>query len=156
MKLLLHSAERLPMKIQSPVNNAIRVAPVVYLHLALLLLILPIQYIVGFLISGLIHEMGHFIALKIMKVPIYQFRVTVSGAVIETGEITALQELLCAIAGPFAGMMTCMMGSIFPLLAVCAFVQTAYNLIPLYPLDGGRICKSIMTIRREKKNSLQR
>ena len=144
MKLLLHSAERLPMKIQNPMNNTIQISPVVYLHLALLLLILPIQYIVCFLLAGLIHEMGHFVALKIMKVPIYQFCVTVSGAVIETGETTALQELLCSIAGPFAGMMTCMLGSIFPLLAVCAFVQTAYNLIPLYPLDGGRICQAFL------------
>ena len=144
------------MKIQCRKRNNIQIDSAVYLHLALLLLILPVQYIMCFVLSGLLHELGHFLALKIMKVPVFSFRITSSGALMQTGSLTPLQELICAAAGPATGVLTCMMGSVFPLLAVCAFVQTTYNLIPLYPMDGGRICKSCMVILIEKKNSLQR
>ena len=144
------------MKIRALAQNNIQIAAGVYLHLSLLLMILPLQYIISFLCSGMIHEFGHLCALKIMKVPIYRLRITVSGAVIETGEITPMQELICAAAGPFVGALPCMVREIFPLLAICAFIQTAYNLLPLYPFDGGRIWKSCLAILREKKNSLQR
>ena len=124
--------------------------------MALLLLILPVQYIACFLLAGAIHEIGHLLALKCMKVPVVCLRITVSGAVMETGGTTPEQELICAAAGPFAGILTCLTARIFPLLGVCAFVQTVYNLLPLYPFDGGRICRSVLAILAQQKNSLQR
>ena len=137
-------------------SNRIQISPGVYLYLSLLLLVLPLQYIASFLISGIIHEIGHLLALRTLKVPICRLRITVLGTVIETYEITPMQEMVCAAAGPLAGILTCMAARTFPLLGICAFIQTAYNLIPLYPFDGGRICKCCMAILSEKKNSLQR
>ena len=119
----------------------IQIAPEVFLHLALLLLILPLRCIISFVLAAVIHEFGHLSILKLLKVRIYRIRIGVLGTVIETEEVTQKQELLSAMAGPIAGLITCLTARFFPILAICAFVQTAYNLLPVYPFDGGRVCR---------------
>jgi membrane-associated protease RseP (regulator of RpoE activity) len=123
----------------------------VFFRFALLLMILPLRCILCFSLAAAIHELRHLCALRILRVPVFQIRIDVTGAVIETGETTQTQELISAAAGPLAGALTCLAARCFPLLALCAFVQTAYNLIPVYPFDGGRICRSLAAIISRRK-----
>jgi len=47
--------------------------------------------------------------------------------------------LFCQLAGPLCGLLLVFLGRWVPRVAVCAFMQSMYNLLPLTPLDGGKI-----------------
>ena len=64
----------------------------------------------------------------------------------EIPQLGYAQELLCAMAGPVGGMFLLFLGKWYPELALCALAQSCYNLIPVYPLDGGRILKCFVNI----------
>lgn len=51
---------------------------------------------------------------------------------------SAGREVLCALAGPLGGFLLLFLLHSAPRIALCAFVQSVCNLIPVYPLDGGR------------------
>ena len=48
------------------------------------------------------------------------------------------KEWICALAGPFGSLMLLLFARWIPRTAVCAAFHALYNLLPVYPLDGGR------------------
>ena len=65
-------------------------------------------------------------------------RLGAGGMVLETMPMTPGRELACALAGPCGSLLLACLGQWLPGLALCAFIQGCFNLLPLYPLDGGR------------------
>lgn len=108
---------------------------------ALILLILPFKLVITAFFAAAVHELFHLLALVAFRIPILQINITTGGAIIRTPPIAPLQELLCTLAGPAGSLLCLLFGRFFPLLALCGLIQGLYNLIPLYPLDGGRILK---------------
>lgn len=106
--------------------------------LALLLLVLPFRWILAALIAAAMHELGHYLAIRLCGGHANGLTVLRSGAVLEAGEMGRGRELLCTIAGPLCGALLIPLVRVAPRLAICASVQTLYNLLPIYPLDGGR------------------
>ena len=110
---------------------------------ALLLLILPLKLIICVCIAAAVHEFGHILALYIYRVPITSMKLSFGGAIIQTVPLSPKQELLCAAAGPAGSLLCLLLIRVFPLFALCGCVQGLYNLLPIHPLDGGRILQSI-------------
>ena len=111
--------------------------------LALMLLLFPLRFLVGVLLAALIHELGHLLALKIAGGRVLSIRLRSCGARIEAAPMSPGRTALCALAGPAAGALTIFAWKTFPELALAGLVQTVFNLIPVYPLDGGRALRNI-------------
>ena len=111
--------------------------------LALMLLLFPVRFLVGVLLAALIHELGHLLALKIAGGRVLSIRLRSFGARIEAAPMSPGRTALCALAGPAAGALTIFAWKSFPELALAGLVQTVFNLLPVYPLDGGRALRNI-------------
>lgn len=68
---------------------------------------------------------------------------------IEGEDLGPFRNVLCILAGPCLGALPLLAMKWIPRTAVCSLVLTVYNLVPLWPLDGGRVLK-ILTNRTDK------
>jgi len=110
-----------------------------YILISLLLFYLPLYLLLSWLFAALIHELFHYIALRIFRVNVYTLTIGVSGAVMKTGPMNLKEEIISAAAGPFGSIFLLMFARIAPYVALFGFVQWSFNMLPIYPLDGGRI-----------------
>ncbi len=117
-----------------------------FIVLAVALLVLPLRWLAAFVFAAAVHETGHFAAVRLCGCPVYGIRIGINGAVMETGPLGTKQECLCALAGPVSGILLLLAARLFPKVALCALAQSAFNLLPIYPLDGGRAVKCIACI----------
>ena len=120
--------------------------PGVCLFWAFLLLLVPIRWMAAFFLAVCCHELLHYISLKLMHRRISEVRVGVSGISMCVSGLTDLQELICAVSGPTAGLLLLPLYRKFPEISICAWIQSCYNLLPVYPLDGGRALKCLANI----------
>lgn len=118
---------------------------------AVWLRLVPIQWIGAALLAGIVHELGHFFFLWREGKRIWKIQIGAVGARIETEELEPRTEFFAALAGPAAGMILCLCSAILPRTALCALVQSIYNLLPIYPLDGGRALRSFGNIRKNHR-----
>ena len=116
-----------------------------FILLSFALLIIPLQWLFGWLFSAAFHEMGHIIAIICNGHRINGVEIGWRGAKIHT-DLLGNAEWVCAIAGPLFGFVLVLSVWCFPRLAICAFLQTVVNLMPIMPLDGGRTIKSLIAI----------
>lgn len=106
---------------------------------ALVLLVLPLRWIFAAVAAAVFHELCHYGALRLCGVGIGRITVGSGGAVMETEGMQAGKELICALAGPAGSLLLVLFAKWMPLMALCGFVQGIYNLLPLFPFDGGRV-----------------
>lgn len=110
---------------------------------------------VGFVLLLFMHEMGHYFAAKKAKLPVSTpIFIPFVGAFISMKEMPsdASTEAFVAIGGPILGSIGALIclaiyyitgKSIFIALAYSGFILNLFNLIPVHPLDGGRIVTAI-------------
>lgn len=116
----------------------INIRPDACIVLAVSVLVIPGKLLVAWVLAAIIHEISHCIAIKAMRVEITYVQIGAFGAQIHTGPLDGFQELICAIAGPVGSLLITVFYRHFPTLALCGLLQAAFNLLPIYPLDGGR------------------
>ncbi len=131
--------------------------PWVFLWAALLLLMLPFRWLMAALAAALVHEGGHLLTIYLLGGKVHGTGITARGAVIQTGQMGYAGELICALAGPVASFALCLFSRWVPLIALCGLGQGLYNLLPVYPLDGGRAVRCIAgLICREPERTAER
>ena len=112
--------------------------------LAVLLLILPLQWVIAALLAATFHELCHAFAILLCGGSIDCISVSGRGAVMSTKPLTVTREVLCAIAGPVGSFLLLLLARWLPRTAVCGAVQGLYNLLPLFPMDGGRVLRGLI------------
>ena len=120
------------------------VTPGFAIRLGILILVDPAGLVLPFLAAAAIHELGHLLALWLTGAEVCRFRLTALGAELETGFLQPGQTVFCAAAGPMANLLTaavCFRWS--ARLGWCSLFLAAFNLLPMLPLDGGRILAAI-------------
>lgn len=108
---------------------------------ALLLLTLPLKWVLAAVFAAGFHEFCHILVIKLLGGDILEVRIGIGGAVIETEPMCHGKELACAIAGPAGSLLLLLFCRWIPRTALCAGMQAIFNLLPLFPLDGGRILR---------------
>lgn len=103
-----------------------------------------------FLIALAFHEMGHLLIMKLVDIPVYRIRLSGAGAVIQGGFMGYRQEIVCAVMGPVGSVLLAIAcARRLPELSVLSAALAAVNLLPVYPLDGGRIFRGILLLYLE-------
>ena len=103
---------------------------------ALLILVLPLRILLGAAVAAVFHELCHALAVGLAGGRILGLTLGAEGLTMEVTDLKGGRELVCALAGPAGSLL--LSAAPIPEIAVCAFLQGCFNLIPLAPLDGGR------------------
>ena len=122
----------------------IEVSPWFCVILAGGILLLPVRVLLAALAAVSVHELAHLVALVWCDVPVHRIFLGMRGARIHTGFMTSGQEAICAAAGPAGSFLLLLLRDCFPPIAVIGAVQGIYNLLPVYPLDGGRVVHAVL------------
>ena len=114
-----------------------------WIVLGLMLLLFPFRFLLGIFLAAFVHEVGHILAIHFTGGRVLGIRLRGWGARIECSPMEPGKAAICALAGPGAGALTVFAWRWFPELAVAGLVQTIFNLLPVYPLDGGQAVRNI-------------
>ena len=117
-----------------------------YFATAVALMILPLWFFLSLSVSAIMHELCHYLALKLAGVRVFQIVVGPFGASIDTDSTDPKRELVCALAGPAGSLMLVPFFRWLPGISLCGLIQGIFNLLPVYPMDGGRILNCFLEI----------
>ena len=143
----------------------IKISPISIIWL-LALIYYKTELFLQMMIAVIIHELGHLISARVLKIPIKSFTLMPLGARMESArEISYTEEMIFSFSGPALGFLAGAISlalskafgnepSLFS-LALISFALSIFNLIPIGSLDGGRVLKcALFLLFKPSKASL--
>ena len=155
----------------------IRINLKIFIFILIFLLTKQIKIYGILMLFALIHELGHIIVgvilgFKPTKLEIMPYGISVGFKIkcedynkkIKKGNMLAIKKVIIALAGPLTNLILTIIfltvtinffGIERNLVIYSNILIGAFNLLPIYPLDGGRITKNILHIIIGLKSSYQ-
>ena len=96
--------------------------------------------------AAIFHEFCHYAAIRLLTGNRSNVRLFSYAAHMNLPEMSCGAEILCSLVGPIGGILLGMLWLWFPRLAMAGVLQSVYNLLPIYPLDGGRVLRCLLKI----------
>lgn len=105
----------------------------------------PYGIAMPFLLAAALHELGHCAVLLAFRIPIYSLRIGVLGARLSAGYSSRRAEILVTAGGPAVNLICVpLFMAVWPTFSLCSLFLLMYNLLPIYPLDGGALLRLLL------------
>lgn len=99
-----------------------------------------------YLVAAALHEAAHAAAIYLFGGRILQVRLGFGDAYLRTSLLPPRAAFWCALTGPAANLLCALtLGRAVPAFAAISLLLGVYNLLPVWPLDGGRMVNSLLT-----------
>lgn len=141
----------------------------IFLFLILFFITNQLEIYALIMIFALIHELAHLICGMFLGFKPDTFKIMPFGFCIEfhtnvkdynkkilKSNILSLKKILIALSGPLTNLLIVILGNILKIegnIIYSNLLIFLFNLIPIYPLDGGRILKNVLKILLGNKNA---
>lgn len=114
-----------------------------------------IEMFVIFYVSILLHEIAHIIVALLLKVDVIELNLMPFGvSAIYSDNINAIKEVIISLAGPIMSLVLSIYSKDSFISSVNIIIMIL-NLMPIYPLDGGRIQKNYFVHKYKYKKGIK-
>ncbi|QSX06215.1 M50 family metallopeptidase [Sedimentibacter sp. zth1] len=116
---------------------------------------MKLKYLLIIYISFILHEIGHFITAHFIGARVVCFKLGLYGVnmQINTNDLSYKKKMLLFFSGPLTNVFIALFAYKYQLVSILEvnMLLAVINLIPVVPLDGGNILKTILEIFLKKK-----
>ena len=120
------------------------VSPFACVLAAMCVLMLPLRWLVAAFLAAAFHELCHILAVILCGGRVQSLKIGGRGAVISAGRMSTAKNIYCILSGPMGSLLLLLFAPWIPRIAICGLFQGLFNLLPIYPLDGGRALRCIL------------
>lgn len=146
----------------------------IFIFLVILYFTKQIEIYSFIMMFAFLHELGHLLAGIMLKMKVKRMSIMPTGFSIEfeleesdynkkilKSNMLEVKKIIIAIAGPLVNLIVIIImlfsnskNESISNIIYANFLILIFNLLPIYPLDGGRILKSILCLMKKRKNSI--
>lgn len=137
----------------------------IFLFIVIFALTHQIEIYAWVMLFGFIHELGHMVAgillkLKTKTLSLMPLGISVTFEAYGYKKLIEKKKIILALAGPVTNFLIAIIAGLLhidknlkEMIIYSNLLISIFNMLPLYPLDGGRILKGIIRIKTSEETS---